>query len=74
MKIPHLMLCALFPALLLACSGDRAQELLDTAQLEEQQHNLPHAKQLYDEVIRLYPSSKQAEVARARLAQLNSGQ
>jgi TolA-binding protein len=68
------MLCALFPALLLACSGDRAQELLDTAQLEEQQHNLPHAKQLYDEVIRLYPSSKQAEVARARLAQLNSGQ
>ncbi len=74
MKIPQLMLCALFPALLLACSGDRAQELLDTAQLEEQQHNLPHAKQLYDEVIRLYPSSKQAEVARARLAQLNSGQ
>lgn len=74
MKIPHLMLCALFPALLLACSGDRAQELLDTAQLEEQQHNLPHAKQLYDEVIRLYPSSKQAEAARARLAQLNSGQ
>lgn len=74
MKIPHLMLCALFTALLLACSGDRAQELLDTAQLEEQQHNLPHAKQLYDEVIRLYPSSKQAEVARARLAQLNSGQ
>jgi len=72
MKIPHLMLCALFPALLLACSGDRAQELLDTAQLEEQQHNLPHAKQLYDEVIRLYPSSKQAEVARARLAQLTT--
>ena len=70
MKIPHLMLCALFPALLLACSGDRAQELLDPAQLEEQQHNLPHAKQLYDDVIRLYPSSKQAEIARARLAQL----
>jgi TolA-binding protein len=46
--------------------------LLDTAQLEEQQHNLPHAKQLYDDVIRLYPSSKQAEIARARLAQLNT--
>lgn len=72
MKIPRLMLCALFPALLLACSGDRAQELLDIAQLEEQQRNLPHAKQLYDDVIRLYPSSKQAEIARARLAQLTT--
>ena len=50
MNIPRLMLYALFPALLLACSGDKAQELLDTAQLEEQQRNLPHAKQLYDDV------------------------
>lgn len=72
MKIPHLMLCVLFSTLLLACSGDKAQELLDTAQLEEQQHNLPHAKQLYDDVIRLYPSSKQAEIARTRLAQLTT--
>lgn len=74
MNLQRLMLCALFPALLVACSGDKAGELLDTAQLEEQQHNLPHAKQLYDEVIRLYPTSKEAETARARLAQLNAGQ
>lgn len=73
MNIPRLMLYALFPALLLACSGDKAQELLDTAQLEEQQRNLPHAKQLYDDVIRLYPNSKEADTARARLAQLNTG-
>jgi len=74
MKIPYLMLCALLPTLLLACSGDKAKELLDTAEFEERQMNLPHAKQLYEDVIRLYPGSKEAETARARLAQLNTGQ
>ena len=56
-----------------ACSGDKAKELLETAELEERQMNLPHAKQLYEEVLRLYPSSKEAETARARLAKLNNG-
>lgn len=74
MKRLFLVLCAISCVTLWACSGNQAQELLDTAQLEEQQHNLPHARQLYDDVIRLYPSSAQAETARARLAQLNAGQ
>ena len=56
-----------------ACSGDKAKELLETAELEERQMNLPHAKQLYEEVLSLYPSSKEAETARARLAKLNKG-
>jgi len=56
-----------------ACSDDKAKELLETAELEERQMNLPHAKQLYEEVLRLYPSSKEAETARARLAKLNNG-
>ena len=56
-----------------ACSGDKAKELLETAELEERQMNLPHAKQLYEEVLRLYPSSREAETARARLAKLNKG-
>lgn len=59
---------ALFAA---ACSGDTAKELLETAEFEERQMNLPHAKQLYEDVIRLYPSSQEAETARARLAALN---
>ena len=59
-----------FCAVLAACSGDKPQELLETAQLEERQHNVVHAKQLYEDLARLYPSSPQAEVARARLAQL----
>jgi len=65
-----LILCAL-SLLLSGCTGDKAQELFDTAQLEERQHNVAHAKQLYDDLIRLYPDSHQAETARARLAALN---
>lgn len=56
--------------LLTACTGDKAKELLETAEFEERQMNLPHAKQLYEDVIRLYPSSQEAETARARLAAL----
>jgi TolA-binding protein len=59
--------------LITACSGDKAKELLETAELEERQMNLPHAKQLYEDVIRLYPSSKEADTARARLARLDHG-
>ena len=55
---------------LAACSGDKSQELFETAQFEERQHNVAHAKQLYEELVRSYPSSPQAETARARLAAL----
>ena len=72
MTVTRFLLCALYCGLLLGCSDDKAKELLETAEFEERQMNLPHAKQLYDDVIRLYPSSKQAEIARARLAQLNT--
>jgi TolA-binding protein len=60
-----------FCVVLVACSGDKPKELLETAEFEERQHNVAHAKQLYDEIIRLYPSSQVAETARARLAALN---
>lgn len=67
----RLPLCALCCVFLLSCSGDKAKELLETAEFEERQMNVPHAKQLYEDVIRLYPTSKEAETARARLAALN---
>ncbi|HYR60306.1 MAG TPA: hypothetical protein VEM37_03015 [Nitrospiraceae bacterium] len=63
----RLMLCALCCILLLSCSGDKARDLLETAEFEERQMNLPHAKQLYEDVIRLYPTSKEAATARTRL-------
>jgi outer membrane protein assembly factor BamD (BamD/ComL family) len=66
----RLMLCALCCVVLLSCSGDKAKELLETAQFEERQMNLPHAKKLYEDVIRLYPASKEATTAQARLAAL----
>ena len=67
-------LCVLLLSLTFACSGDKPKELLETAEFEERQHNVTHAKQLYDDLIRLYPTSQAAETARARLAQLNQGQ
>ncbi|HXX75049.1 MAG TPA: tetratricopeptide repeat protein [Nitrospiraceae bacterium] len=57
-----------------SCSGDKPKELLETAELEERQHNIVHAKELYEDLIRLYPTSPQAEIARARLTSLSQGQ
>jgi hypothetical protein len=45
---------------LASCSGDKPKELLETAEFEERQHNVAHARQLYDDLIRLYPDSKPA--------------
>lgn len=70
----HLTGAAVMLSLLLSgCSGDKAKELLETAEFEERQMNVPHAKQLYEEVIRLYPSSPQALTSRVRLAKLKAG-
>ena len=55
-----------------ACSGDKAKELLETAEFEERQHNDAHAKQLYEDIVRLYPDSKAAVTARARLDELKT--
>lgn len=74
MMTVRLTLCALCCMLLLSCSGDKAKELLETAELEDRQNNAAHAKQLYEDLIRLYPSSPEAEFARARLTSLNKDQ
>jgi len=66
-----IVFCALSLSLI-ACTGDEAKELLETAEFEERQMNVPHAKQLYEDLIRLYPSTKEADTARTRLAQLNA--
>jgi TolA-binding protein len=70
MKATGLILSGICCMLLLSCSGDKAKEMLETAEFEERQMNLPHAKQLYEDVIRLYPTSKEAATAQARLAAL----
>lgn len=52
------------------CSGDRAEEIFDTAKLEELQKNFPHARQLYQEIIEKYPKSEYAAKAAERLKEL----
>jgi len=72
MKALSTLLVILFTTVVVwSCSGDKAKEMLETAQFEERQMNLPHAKQIYEDIVRLYPSSKEAETAKARLAALN---
>ncbi len=65
-------LCIVSLSMTIACSGDKAKDLLETAEFEERQMNLPHAKQLYDEIIHTYPGTKEAAIARARLSRLDA--
>lgn len=55
-----------------ACSSadERAHELYSIAELEEQQRNLEHATQLYNEVIEKYPHTSFADQAKTRLQEL----
>jgi len=73
MKLARLILFA-FCLIVISCSGDKAKDLLETALFEEQQTNLSHAKQLYEEILRLYPDSPEATIATTRLADLSSKQ
>lgn len=55
-----------------ACSNPegKSRELYETAQFEEQQHNIEHAKQLYEEILQKYPESSLASKAKERLESL----
>ncbi|RMH31267.1 MAG: tetratricopeptide repeat protein [Nitrospirae bacterium] len=53
-----------------AC-GEDPQHLYDTAQFEERQRNLPHARELYERIVREHPDSPYAQHARERLAALS---
>lgn len=68
------IICGVLIVLLLAgCAGDKGKELLETARFEEKQHNIPHAVQLYEEIVRKYPGSEQAKQAKERLDALKQG-
>lgn len=59
-------------ATLVACSRSGPAELLEIAELEERQTNVPHAKEVYREILERYPDSPQAKSARERLAALEA--
>ena len=54
---------------LLAC-GEDPQQLFETAQFEEQQHNQTHAKELYERILRDHGTSAIAQKAEERLKEL----
>ena len=70
MKRFILSLMILFSVAVSGCSGDNAKALMDTALLEEKQHNPDHARQLYQEIIQKYPDSAIAKDAQKRLSDL----
>ena len=66
------LLILLFSSLFLtaqACSSkeDRAAELYSIAEFEEQQFNVEHATELYQEILEKYPDTSWAERATKRL-------
>ncbi len=54
---------------LMGC-GEDPQQLFETAQFEEQQHNQAHAKELYERILRDHAGSSIAGKAQQRLNEL----
>ena len=67
MKKILLVFAMVFVLALSSCSGKKAEEMYETAQFEELQTNYPHARQLYEEIIKKYPESEYAAQAAERL-------
>ena len=70
MKHFILILMIIFALGISGCSGNKAEELFETAKLEELQNNPEHASQLYQEIIGKYPESEYAKKAEDRLSAL----
>ena len=60
----------LLATVILGCSDNGAQQLFDTAKLEELQDNRAHATKLYQGIIEKYPESEYAKRAKERLSAL----
>lgn len=60
--------------LTIALSGcsDKAEELFETAKLEELQNAQNHAMQLYQEIMDKYPESEYAQKAKERLSAMKA--
>ena len=69
LSLKHYCRCVGLVVLLgwLAACGEDPQQLLETAQFEEQQHNRAHAQELYERILRDHPGSPAAGEAEARL-------
>jgi TolA-binding protein len=68
---PLIRACAV-ALFLMGCAGNGAEELFETAQFEEKQNNLAHARELYEQIVARYPDSDIARKAGERLARVKS--
>ena len=57
-------------SLIVGCGGESPESLFETAQFEEKQTNVAHARELYQRIILEHPGSEWANKAKARLEQL----
>lgn len=64
------LLLTVLAVLMLAGCGKGAEELYETAQFEEKQFNLDHARSLYRQIIEEHPDSPYAERAAQRMEEL----
>lgn len=62
----------MFAVALFAGCADKARDLYETAQLEENQANKPHATKLYRQMIEQNLDSPYASHAKNRLAELDN--
>ncbi len=69
-KTTRFLAAAAVSMALVGCPGGGAQEMLETAQLEEVQDNLENARKIYRKIVEQYPDSPQADEARGRLEAL----
>ena len=72
MRKRMVILIVAFGLALASCSGNNAEQLFETAKLEELQDNREHAKKLYQDIVNRYPDSSYAQEAKARLAALDA--
>ena len=56
--------------LIVGCGGESPESLFETAQFEEKQTNVAHARELYQRIILEHAGSEWANKAKARLEEL----
>lgn len=74
MKSLQMGFCVLGFLLLLGCPSSEPAVLFENAHYEESVMNWAHAKEIYQDIITRFPSSKEAELARLRLEGLKDQQ
>lgn len=65
-----LVVFGLLFSLIVGCGRESPESLFETAQFEERQTNVAHARELYQRIMDEHPESEWAKRAKARLEQL----